>query len=328
MPSIVLLTSLGSGVCTAVLDCLEGQRHDLVVIGIGSDADVSDRARCDDYVEVPLTADPAWGEAVIGVAQRTAARAIIPGRCDDVVALTRLAATDDQLAHSLLTGPMPLATQLRDTGLAAEFARKHGLPFAPTVRTGLPDSATHIGDLVDTSTDPWIIKPSSGQASRGVRMTRDPSVIREAAALAAHVIQPFLGEVPPELDVEDPLAVIDVRAMRDADAQVILGPQSQVLATGAFATTMRGGQVMEVQHHPDRAVAGLAVTYAEALSVAGWRGPVNIQAAQGPDGRWLPFEINPRFGGGSHARSKLGFEEVHWCLQAWIDIPGMPPPSA
>lgn len=321
MPSTVLLTSLGSGVCTAVLDCLEGRRDDLVLIGVGADPDVPDRARCDDYVEVPLTADPAWGEAVTGVAQRTAARAIIPGRCDDVVALARLATTDDQLAHSLLAGPMPLASQLRDTGLAAEFARRHGLPFAATVRTGLPASAGGVEDLLHVYAGPWVIKPSSGQASRGARITRDPFIVRESALLAAHVIQPFLGIAPPELDIEDPLRVIDVLSMRDADVQVILGPESQVLATGAFATTMAGGHVIGVERHPDPDVGVLAATYATALAAAGWRGPVNIQAAQSADGRWLPFEINPRFGGGSHARTRLGFGEVDLCLQAWIDGP-------
>jgi len=313
---------MGSGVCTAVLDCLEGRRDDLVVVGIGSDPAAPDRARCDDFVEVPLTVDPSWSQAVTIVAQRTAARVIIPGRCDDVIALAQAATNDDGLARALLAGPLSLAARLRDTGLAAGFAHEHGIPFAPTLRTGLPDSAAHIDDLLDTTDGPWIIKPSSGQGSHGVRMTRDPLLVREAANLAGHVVQPLLGTVPQELQGRDPLPVVDARAMLDADVQVILGPDSQVLATGAFATTMRGGWVVDVNRHPDPAVLALASTYGEALTVAGWRGPVNIQAARDADDRWLPFEVNPRFSGGSHARTRLGFDEVNWCLDAWMDGPG------
>ena len=69
-------------------------------------------------------------------------------------------------------------------------------------------------------------------------------------------------------------------------------------------------------------------SYAHGLAAGGWRGPLNISCIH--DGqRWLCLEINPRFSGGTSARTLLGFDEVGWIINRWAGaqvVPALPGP--
>ena len=287
-------------------------------MGINTDPERSTSRDLDAFYEVPATASPDFAPALVSILARESPDIIIPGRDDDVVALTALAKQGVIDHDLLLSGHHELAATLRDTGTCAGFAQAYGLAFVATVRTGLASSVDDIDRLLSDTPGPWMIKPSSGQGSRGVLVSWDPRALALRAAHAGYVIQPFIGQVPEQTAPAGtlPLEALDPRC--DVDLQVVLGKDGQVLGVAAFTSRMVQGRVTGVDPLHEATVLECAKSYARVLSARGWRGPVNIQAARDADGHVMPFEVNPRFGGGTWLRRLAGFDEVGLVLHSFL----------
>jgi len=105
--------------------------------------------------------------------------------------------------------------------------------------------------------------------------------------------------------------------------EILVGPEVSVdvyiFADGHYSAIARdrlnvvGG---EVQHTKTRDLTDPEKTYIDALlSELRLRGPVNVQF-MGPDLKLL--EINPRFGGGSTASIKAGWQATTWFSQEYL----------
>lgn len=317
-PATVLITSSGSLVATAILDSLDGRREKLRIIGVNSVQPALNDDRLDGVCAVPPVDSSAFVTELAEVLRRESPDLVIPGRDDDVVALTAVAGSGLIAADRLVAGPHELALALRDTGEAALFAQAHGLPFAETVRTGLATSESDTAHLLTDSEGPWVIKPTRGQGSRGVYVSWSPTEVQRWAGVPGHVIQPYIGAAPdrPGDDATADLAELGPRC--DCDLQVVLGAEGQVLGVAVFESLMVEGKVTRVHALNDRAAHACAESYAHTLAALGWRGPVNIQAARPDDGSVRPFEINPRFGGGTWLRRQAGFDEVGLTLRSFL----------
>lgn len=317
-PATVLITSSGSLVAAAILDSLDGRREDLRVIGVNSIQPALNDDRLDGVCAVPPVCSPTFPIVLAEVLTRESPDVVIPGRDDDVVALTALAGSGLIAADRLVAGPNELAVALRDTGEAALFAQAHGLPFAETVCTGLATSESDTAHLVTGSAGPWVIKPARGQGSQGVHVSWSPTEVKRWAADPGHVIQPYVGAAPDRPGDEATVDLAELGPRRDCDLQVVLGAEGQVLGMAVFESLMVGGKVTRVQALNDRAAHACAESYAHTLAALGWRGPVNIQAARADDGSVRPFEINPRFSGGTWLRRQAGFDEVGLTLRSFL----------
>lgn len=314
----VLLTSSGSLVVRAVIASLADRRGRLRLIGVNSEPDVSYSGHLDRFHRMPLTASPDFAVALEQVLSRESPHVIIPGRDDDVLALTALAESGAFDPGRLVAGPHDGAVALRDTGRCAEFARAHGLPFVTTVRTGLAHSSDDVDLLVRGTPGPWVIKPSSGQGSRDVLVTWSSSELASHATWPGHVIQPFVGEVSVQGHDSPTVSLAALGPRDDIDLQVVLGTAGDLLGVSAFTSRMVDGKVTAVDVLRDASALSCAEAYARVLSHAGWRGPVNIQAARRLDGSIEPFEVNPRFSGGTWMRRQAGFDEVGMILRSFL----------
>lgn len=317
-PATVLITSSGSLVATAILDSLDGRRENLRVIGVNSIHPALNDHRLDAVCAVPPVYSPTFPIVLAEVLTRESPDVVIPGRDDDVVALTALAGSGLIAADRLVAGSHEMAVALRDTGESALFAQAHGLPFAETVRTGRATSEKDTAHLVTESAGPWVIKPARGQGSKGVYVSWSPTEVQRWAANPGHVIQPYIGAVPDRPRDDATVRLAEIGPRRDCDLQVVLGAEGQILGMAVFESLMIEGKITRVRALNDRAARACAESYAHTLSALGWRGPANIQAARAEDGSVQPFEINPRFGGGTWLRRQAGFDEVGLTLRSFL----------
>lgn len=324
MPSVgatLLVTSGGSLVGRAILDVLDRRRAGLRVVAINSDLDAPHMQRFDRVDRVSPLSSPDFTGELVDVVERETPDLVLAGRDDDVVVLAGLAGDGRIDPRLLASGPLPLARALRDTAGTAAWAASRSLPFVPTVSLGQERSRESLISLASSEGPPWIVKPACGQGSRGVSLIADLDGLLAAADQQGFVAQPFLR--PIEVGQRTGPWSFEDQGW-EADVQVVLGPDSAVCALGTFVTHMQRGFPMITQPYSDSGLGELARMWAAALSVAGWQGPVNIQARRSPAGEWLPFEINPRLGGGAPLRTRAGFDELATLIHALlrIELPG------
>lgn len=313
----VLVTSGGSRVGQAILELLQGRRSDLRLVAINSRLE-SAHLQCFDHVIcVSEVSSPDFADNFIQVVSRERPHLILAGRDDDVVALAALAAKDLINPRLLSSGRLPLARVLRDTGDAAGWAIARSLPFAPTVPLGVAESKGALMDLTLSWGLPWVVKPACGQGSRDVSVVTRMDDLLAATTREGFVAQPFLQP----MDVGDPVLPwsFDEQGW-EIDVQVLLGPEAEVRAVGTFVTRMRQGCPVATRVFSDVELDELGRAWGQALSSAGWRGPVNIQVRLSHAGEWLPFEINARLGGGAPLRAREGFDEMSMLVRDFLGV--------
>lgn len=301
----VMITGVGSLVGKGVLDALEGRRDGLHIIGTYFGELQPALWRCDEIARTEASEGPALTAELRAVAARSAPDLIIPGRDPDVPAVADL-------------GPIACAGRgarvASDKWLTYEFARVHGLP---AVRSALPGTADF--------GPPAISKPRCGGGSVGVRLLLTERAWELAQSDSDTILQPLLGEVPevPDPDLGMPL-FYSARTARQGGVQALVGPDGDLGPMIAFEARHRFGLVAQQRLVDDPRLLAVGEAFARAFAQAGWRGPLNVSCIH--DGRtWLCLEINPRFSGGTAARTLLGFDEVGWIINRWAGSEVVPP---
>jgi hypothetical protein len=306
----VMITGVGSLVGRGILDALEGRRHGLHIIGTYFGQPQPSLWRCDEVVRTVASDGSALTAELQEAVRRTRPDVVIPARDPDVEAVVGLPA-------GVCAGPG--AEVASDKWLTYEFARVHGLP---TVETALPGSAGF--------GPPAILKPRLGGGSLGVRLLLTESAWEAAQATRGTILQPLLGEVPevPDPDLGMPLFYSAAPA-RQGGVQALVGPDGDLGPIVAFEARHRFGWVVRQELVDDPELLTIGRSYAAAFAAVGWRGPLNVSCIH--DGqRWLCLEINPRFSGGTAARTLLGFDEVGWTINRWAGtriVPGLAGPQ-
>lgn len=332
MTVTVLITSVGSLVGRAVLDALEGRRDAVRIVGCSSAQDAPDLARCDAVRVIPPTLSADWAAAVDAVLADERPDAVVPGRDLDVQELARLAIDRPDLAAVLLAGPAPLARTFHDKAATAAFARRHGLPHAPTVSTDAEDAGTRIGALLTDRGLPLIAKPADGSGSRGVRILTEAAQVARAVATPGLVVQPLLDPpdermLRPDLADGTPL-FWEVPEDRLFAVQTAIGRDGTVLGSLAHGARMVRGRPEELWACDEPGLSALAAGFVRAAVEEGWRGPLNVQAKRDRDGSFLAIEVNGRFAGGTSGRLLLGLDEVGLLLDDLIGRPVIPARTA
>ena len=326
----IVLTGAGSLVGQCVLDCLEGRRENLHLIGANLDPHAVNLHRCDQIYPLPPVTDAAAFTMALGrLIDREAPDLVIPCRDPDIPIL---AAWQDAGAAQapILVGPTWLAELMMDKWKLYCWARHEGLPFAQTVLSGQPESLPNGLALVEEFGFPLIVKPRRGSGSTGIRVLLNHSQLERTVGLQDMLIQPFY-DIPQgshfALDLAFGLPLFwEIPCPYEFGGQFLIGPDGAIGPHLAFGSSHRLGRVESQEPCPDERLAGDLMAFAKAFAKAGWRGPLNIQARR--DGHsWRVIEVNGRFSGGTSARYLLGLDEVGWIINAWagaVVVPGSP----
>jgi biotin carboxylase len=325
-PIRLLILSIGSLAAQNVVQALASRRDRVFVIGANSIADAAGNFLADvAYVVPPARSEAAYAASVERLIAEEKPDLVIPARDDDILVLARM---KERLGPEpvLLVGSLAAAEIMDDKKKTAEFAARHGLPFAPTA-----DALTQARQLGAAHGFPLIGKPRSGNGARGVIILRSEAELERAFARRPDlVVQPFF-DLPP--DGTELLADFDAGLpffysfpeSAQYVTQMIIGPDgagSEICATRNIQ--IHGQSVVNERIH-DRELIALAEKYGEAIKREGWIGPVQVQAKRTADGAFVVFEMNGRFNGATAACTLLGLDELAIVIRSFL--PGVPFPD-
>jgi carbamoyl-phosphate synthase large subunit len=316
----LLLLSTGSLAAQNVIDALGERRARCELIGTNSLAEAAGNFRCDAVHLVPPAASGTdYVDRIARIIRAERPDLVIPSRDDDVLALARVRERNPDIESVLLAGSVASARIWEDKVETARFAARHGLPFAETAQNVAQALA-----LLGRHPLPLIGKPRAGNGSRGVVLLRSIGEIEQAFAARGDLIaQPFID---PPRDMESliapfaaglPLFFSFPNAYQYV-VTVIVGPDRTLSRPFAWLCRLVGGQSIDGGRCDDPHLLDICTAYASAAAEEGWAGPVNMQWKRTPEGRFVAFELNGRFGGGTAARTVLGFDEVGEAIRMFL----------
>lgn len=329
----LLLVSGGSLVGDNILDALEGRRADVELFATNSDASADGLGRFDGVYLVPPTRGDAaaFERRLLEVMQRVAPDLVIPCRDDDVVFLAGLKERRADLSARLLCGSRAVALATCDKSLSQRFCADRGLPFVPTLAA--PAGEEEARAFARRHGFPLLAKPVRGYASRGVRLLLDEAQLLRAAVSDGCLIQRYLGDgdavfaAHREL-VENGVPLFHTFEGLKYSIQVMIGPDGAHAGTFCSVNVNRHGTSLSLERDRDADGRALAGRCAEALSAAGWRGPVNVQCQRTPEGDLYIYEFNARFSGATAARRLMGYDEVGLAIELFTGTAIAPNPAA
>ncbi|MEZ0367792.1 MAG: hypothetical protein ACAI44_01760 [Candidatus Sericytochromatia bacterium] len=314
----LLITSVGSRVGQALLECLEPLRQKLHISGTNSTPDAVNLFACDKAWLLPETArEQDFCTQLAGILRAERPDLVIPARDQDLEPLARLRAEAAPEGTLFLVPPADLTAVFNDKYRTWQFAREHALPFARTAFT--PEE---VDALLLTAGLPLVAKPRwGGHASQGVYLVQTRAQLAVLQAEQRFVFQELLN--PASLAFADDFSrgLPWVFAISDAKyiAELLIGRDGEMVSLSCCSMTGSelGGKNWYVLG--DAAVETVARAYGRVLAAKGLRGPLNLQGKLLADGRFVAYELNARFTGSVSARAALGYNQPLQAIRHFLE---------
>jgi carbamoyl-phosphate synthase large subunit len=323
-PAVVLLSG-GSLVGENVIDALGERRAELRLLATNTEAWAPSLTRVDRVCLVPPTAaDPQALKALLmQLVDEERPALVIPCRDDDVQWLARWAGELAERGVQSLVGSTTAVAHIVDKWRSAQFSLAHGLPFA---RSAPATDAVAVEALLGDVGWPLIVKPRAGFASLGVRILRQPRQLQAVLGDPTLLVQEYLGSrevLTRYLDELERLGVPLFNSFEELkySLQAFIGPAGDIVGHVVTRHAMKQGKSAVVEVWEDAELDALVQRAATTFAEAGWRGPLNVQCQQCPDGRFVVYEYNGRFTGATSARALLGYDEVGLALERIAGLP-------
>lgn len=215
-----------------------------------------------------------------------------------------------------------IAVAANSSAVVAELADK-ALCFLRLAKLGFPIPRTFDveGGIPSDLPMPCILKPAID--SGGSAFVFFARSVDEAALYAEYMrrngLRPIAQEYITHENGEFTVGVLSKR-----DGSVVGGVAMKRAFPAKLSVAARGAGFLissgYSQGHigPYEAVCATAIAIAKAVDS---RGPINIQGRVDADGRFLPFEINPRFSASTYLRAVAGFNEVDYFVRHLLGQP-------
>ncbi|MFD2415197.1 ATP-grasp domain-containing protein [Amycolatopsis pigmentata] len=283
----VIVTGVGGAAGIAVVRALTGRVR---VIGTDCDPTAAGQGLADEFAVIPRADDPDLVPALVKVAQRTGATALL---CTVAEEFGALHYGVDLLHEAGLATWLPPVVGTRiclDKWRFALLCERNGIPIPAT---GLATNTDVPG--------PWIVKPRFGRGSRDVH-TADTEDELEWA----------LSRVPePIVQTRLTGREFTVDALTDRDSRLVGAVPRWRLETKAGISTK--GRTFACPH--------VARESGRLLAALGHQGPANVQGFMADDGTIKFIEVNPRFSGGLPLSLAAGSDLVGEYLRGVYGLP-------
>jgi hypothetical protein len=317
---IVLLTSAGSGVGSAVQEAAAVSPSEYRIVGTSSvfaAMRTGERAlRC------PVTAQrEAFQKNILRLAVSLGNCLVVPGRDEDADALGEIAPSLAAHGAALASGPAWAVSAAYDKAATPCLLASSRLPVAVAA-----DNLTDALDVASTHGWPLVVKPRRGNSSREIRIVKSATELRACFRQGTDIAQEFLSVGPQDRRSWD--GRFHGGQYGEYSLQMLLDGESEEIGHFCSRNILADGVPRLVETIDGAQVSDLIGQARDAFCSLQCWGAWNFQGRRGPDGTIRIFEVNARPTGITGLRARLGFNELDLLYESLLlrRVPKRPEP--
>ncbi|MDP4289956.1 MAG: NAD-dependent epimerase/dehydratase family protein [Bacteroidota bacterium] len=310
------ISCIGSGVGQSVINSLRLSRLPITTIGLGTNPFAYGAYDCDEYDYTLSVYDNNYIDNLIDKCLEHQIDLVIPGLDDEAMVFAQNIRKFEEAGIKAIVASEELISICRNKERMSNELNKVIPVFAKSF-----DRDNMIENIENNNLRfPFIAKPRSGFASRGIEIIRckdDLSKISEN-----HIIQELI--VPIKTDPNYDYYMSEIAKYRnpqvsEVSIQVVYTPEGHLLGRMFSFNKLNNGVPIEIVPYENEYIWSIIDKLTPTLLAMGLRGPLNIQGRITEDGLKL-FEMNSRFTGITYLRALMGFNEVEACVKEWLGI--------
>lgn len=312
----ILVTCAGSGVGQSVLDSLHltGLHR---ITGCDLKSNVFAYNYCHSFHLAKGIYDPDYLDFILALCKKEAIDLVIPGHDHELLLFSAQRDRFSEQNIEVMVSRPDIIEISRDKYLWYQYFSQFGCQIVPTQRV------CEFRNNPDPSFFPAIIKPAGGSASQGIHILHNADELE--GIKDEDIIQPYLFPLPDDPNYPAIQKAIQNRRfvqLSEISIQLVLSRQSQSEGIFISRNTLKDGVPMFVDPIEPASFAYISeiqkmVTILQEKQVSG---PVNLQGRITSRGLVL-FEMNMRFTGITGTRAMLGFNEVEFLINNFLDKP-------
>ncbi|MDE5417222.1 NAD-dependent epimerase/dehydratase family protein [Labilibaculum sp. DW002] len=313
--SRILVTTAASGVGQSVVDSLN-QTNKYTIIGCGTDRNVYVTKFCSDFFIVPSFYTSDYLDIILNNCLKKKIDLIVPGHDQELLLFAKNIKKFNENGIEVLVSRPDLIDISRDKYEWYNYFIKFDCPVVPTF------TVSDFKQNPDTSIFPAIVKPSGGSSSQGISIIQNTNELIDTKD--EDIIQPYLFPRKDDANYETILRSVQNRKfvqMSEISIQLVFTKDSELKGIFISNNILRNGIPIFVDPiDPDEfEYLEDILKFAEVCKVKGVKGPVNIQGRINETGLTC-FEMNMRFTGITGNRAQLGFNEVEFLVDNFLNI--------
>lgn len=310
------ISCIGSGVGQSVINSLRLSRLPFKTIGLGTNPFAYGAYDCDVYDYTKSIYEGEYIDNLIEKCKEHKIDLVIPGLDDEALIFAQNEEKFKNEGIKAIYANEELISICRDKERMSEELNKIVDVFVKSYnKESLPN------DLASGKVKfPFIAKPRSGFASKGVEIIRNEKDIFKITD--DHIIQELAipNKNDPNYDFYmDQIAKNRNPQVSEISIQVVYSPKGKLMGRMFSYNKLNNGVPIEIVPYENEYVWSIIDRLTPVLLKMGLCGPLNIQGRLTENGLKL-FEMNPRFTGITGLRALMGFNEVEACVKEWLDI--------
>jgi len=310
----ILVTCVGSGVGQSVVDSLI-LNNDHTVIGIDTNRNNYGHHFCDKFYIAPSLYSDDYIDFLLELCAKENVDVLIPGHDHELLLLSKQIKLFNNKGIEVIVSPLEIIEISRDKYLWYKFFSEKGCPVVPTYRLA-EFKKNPIYDIF-----PAIVKPAAGSASQGISIIDDFNQLQYLND--DDIIQPYLFPLTTDKNYETILKAVKNHKfvqMSEISIQLIFTKDSKFSGIFISQNSLKSGIpvfVDPIQPNNFEYIDDV-MKFVPILEKNKARGPVNIQGRI-TDRGLICFEMNMRFTGITGNRAQLGFNEVEFLINNYLD---------
>jgi len=316
--SKILVTCVGSGVGQSVIDSLNlTGKH--ITLGCDSNRNVYAYQFCDNFEIVPSIYSEGYLDYLLGLCIKHEIDLVIPGHDHELLLLSKNINKFENNNIEVIVSRPDIIEVSRDKYEWFNYFKKYDCAIVPTYRVD------EFKRNPNESFFPAIVKPSGGSASQGISILNKLSELEKAKD--SDIIQPYLfpkKDDPNYETIKDYVNKGKFVQMSEISIQLVFSKDSQYEGIFISRNSLKSGVPIFVDPiNPEEfEYIEEIMKFVPICQEKKVRGPVNIQGRITEKGL-IFFEMNMRFTGITGNRAQLGFNEVEFLVNNFLEKGGV-----
>lgn len=312
----IAISCIGSGVGQSVINSLKNTNLNFFTLGLGTNPYAFGAYECDKYDYTRSIYDEGFIDELIEKCAAYEIDLIVPGLDDEVLLYAENINKFEKAGLKTIVSDVELIKLCRDKEKMSEVLNPIINIFVKSI-----NKKSLIDDIEKGKVEfPFIAKPRSGFASRGVEIIRDKSDLKIIKDY--HILQELAVPLKkdPNYDYfQDQINKNINPQVAEISIQLVYGMNQNLLGKMASYNILRNGIPIEVLPYDNPEMWIDIDKLTGELLKLGLRGPLNLQGRMTENGLKL-FEMNQRFTRITGLRSLMGFNEVEACIKEFLGI--------